>query len=198
MTLDPALAAIVAFLLYFSVSCLAVIYHRKSTVRTAYLVFFFTLLTLPGLFGRWAWPFFSWHLYSYAAPTDFAFYELRVADVAGQEIKYDARAAAPTLQTPVVRFARRLPELPPHRAATFASFLLARAEAYRQRLFSGSPSLVELLKFPRHQLGFYWTRERIENFSRFEELRLYHRHVTVSHDGAEVLHQSEKLIAVYR
>ncbi len=185
------------FLGYFAVALAATILHRYRRAREAYLAIFFALVIVPGLTGVWAWPFFTWHLYRYRAPTDVTFYEIRVADGAGHELKYDARAVPPSLATPLTRFAARFPTYSPKHSRAFANYLLERARTYRARIETGRRGYLRYLRFPRHQLGFYWTKDLLAGLGPFEKVRIYRVHLRLSGDGEELLAREEQPVADY-
>lgn len=188
---------VIVFQGYYLLALAATVFHRNRLVRGIYLTGFLALASASGFTGTMAWPFFSWHLYAYEAPAHFVFLQIRVADRAGREIRYDARATPPSLTTPLRRFASQFATYSREDAQEFARFLLDQASAYRARLGQPDPTVWSRLRFPRHQLGFRWSSETISDFGDFEEVRLYRVEVALSHDGRTLLSKHERLLARY-
>ncbi len=186
---------LLVFVLFFGVSALAIAVPRWRFARRAFTWVFVTLLLWFGLTGDMAWPFFGWHLYAYEGKTDLTFYEVRLADDAGRELRLDARAAPPTMSTPLTRIGDRMAHLEPERAAPIAAFLVDRAGDYRQRVEREGIARRPWWQFPPHQSGYRWTRDRLTGLGPFRELRVYRIEATFSPDGREVLERREQLAA---
>ena len=197
MTYFLASKLFVYFFLFYLVTGIALYFCDFRFVRKIYLTFLFVCLSIPGLTGGWCWPFFNWHLYAYSSSTNFSFNEIRLADVHGNEIKYDARAVPPSLATPVRRLASAYPGLPAQNARELSDFLVSQASVYRGKIESGENRVLSLLKFPRHQMGYKWTKELLSNMSDFSEIRIYRIDINLSRDGREILRQVESLEAKY-
>ena len=189
---SPAMACLVLMTLAVA----GTVFHRQRWVRWGVMTAIVVLSLLPGFAGRWVWPFFSWHLYAFEAPTEMVYYDIRVADADGDEWRYDARAASPTLATPIRRFAQKLPDKNPDEARALAAFLLDRAEGYRQRVLSGDANY-NWFKFPPHQIGIAWDRQSLKEADAFESLRVYRIEAEITSDGRQVLREEAERVWDY-
>lgn len=190
----PGLAIFFAF---FASAGWALARPGSRAARGSFAAVFLACFVGAGVVGHIAWPFFGWHLYADGGRPVDHFTEVRVADAAGREIKLDARAAPPTMATPLNRMGGRVARLPDEKAVPVAAFLLERARRYRERLESdraGRP----LWKFPPHQTGFRWTRERLAGLGPFEELRIYRVDVRFSPDGTRLEDRRDRLLVRFR
>ena len=192
------LVTVLFFVGFFTLTAIAIAFTTRKQIRDCYIIFLLVLIIVPGISGRWLWPFVNWHLYAYRASTILSYYEIRIADKNNREIKYDARAVPPSLATPLRRFARKIPDFSPHDSQEFASFLLRSASLYRKQLEKGSFGLGQMIKFPPHQIGFRWTQDDLRSYQQFVDIRIYRVDAKFSGDGRELVQKSEMLVEVYR
>jgi hypothetical protein len=98
--------------------------------------------------------------------------------------------------SPLRRFARRLPAMPPSDAREFGEFLLVSARRYKGFVMAGGDSWW-LVKFPPHQMGVLWTRERLHELGPIEQVRVYAIEDELSPDGRELSSHRESLVWSY-
>jgi len=185
------------FFAFFAAGVWALARPRSRAARATLAAVFLVCFAWTGLTGRIAWPFFGWHLYAHGGRTEARFYEVRVADAAGREIKLDARAAPPTMATPLNRIGMRMARLPDAQAVPVAGFLLERARRYRERVASGDAGRPPW-KFPPHQTGFRWSPERLAELGPFAELRIYRVDARFSPDGTRLEDREDRLLVRFR
>jgi len=129
------------------------------------------------------WPFLGWHLYAIDAPTDLTFYEVRLSDGNGGEIKYNARAAPPSLTTPIRRLATNMVlQFSEIQRQECADFLFKKGVEYRDKVEQNLHRPF-YLKFPLHQFGFRWSQENLEGIENFKFLRIYRIQALFSENG---------------
>jgi hypothetical protein len=173
------------FLCFFAAAGVAIYFNDRTVSRQGFLALFFVFLLLSGSTGLFAWPFFNWHLYPGERSAEESFYELRVVDADGDELKYDARAAPPILATPVKRLTTQMAtEYTAEQRRRMGCYLLDRARSYRAEV--GEPSIGEAVKFPRHQFGFRWQPRHLDGIDRITAVRGYAVTVEVTPDGREL------------
>lgn len=182
------------FVGFFATAGAAIVLHRKRWARAGFVGVFVALLCASGLTGKMAWPFFTWHLYATKAETTITYFEIRVADGAGNEVKLDARAAQPTMATPLNRLAKRLVLLPAKHAQGVAMWLLERANAYRRDVDRRGVVIHWPWKFPRHQSGYQWTSGGLDGMGSFVELRVYRVDARFNDDGTELLSKKSTIL----
>jgi hypothetical protein len=183
------------FVGFFGAAAVAIWRSDRRWARWGFVALFVLLLGGFGIAGKMSWPFFSWHLYRARATTDLSFFEMRVRDAAGHEIRLDARAIPPSMATPLNRMAERMLSLPPDDAKEVALWLMDHAEVHRERVRRDGPARSALWKFPRHQSGYRWTPETAGELGPVRELRIYRVDVRFSPDGQRVVGRAYHLMA---
>ena len=181
---------LVLFVGFFTLAALALLFRDRKGVRATFLVIFIVLLVIQGTVVPPGWPFNGWTLFGQEAPQEEIRYEYRVADAEGNELLYDTRATG-VLITPVMdRYARKSTvgywgeTYTPADRERVGQYLLSEARSYRDSVESGE--FDEDWKFPRHQLDFEWTRDRLASHGEFVELRLYRVKIELSETGDQV------------
>lgn len=175
------------FTLFFTAAAVSLRYNRNTLLRGGFITLFFIFLIIPGFTGVASWPFFPWQLYENAGPTETTFYEMRVVDDEGTEIRYDARAAHPIVGAISRRYARNIAgagwnPYPPLEARIQSCYFLDKAIEYRERdLQSKHPQLV-----PRHQRDYEWTRSKLAGMGEFTALRVYRVDVDIAENGTKI------------
>jgi hypothetical protein len=189
----PNLPVAPFFVAFFTVMAVAIAASRHAAARRAGVALLLALLFYHGLTGRMTWPFFSWHLYGRRASTTLDFHQLRLADAAGREVRYEPLAVPPALPSPLRRLAGRLPGLEEPGRGEVARFLLERARARRRAEAEGTLPR-RWLHFPAHQAGAGWDREALVTMGAFETLRVYAIHVELDPTGRDVLSRREAVV----
>jgi hypothetical protein len=182
------------FIGFFFMLAVALTFNKVKLVRVGFGCIFTVAFLLAGLTGRSYWPFFSWHLFGIVQTQDLSFYEFRVQDSLGNEIKYDARAIAPSLATPLRRLAAEFPNLPPNDKVEVGRFLLSSAIDYQRIVLKDDVSILDMLKFPPHQIGFAWTVENISELGPIVSLVVYKVEARFSADGTQIETFEKELI----
>lgn len=118
---------------------------------------------------------------------------MRVVDESGYEIKYDARAAPPSLATTIRRLSGELVQMDDSDASATSSFLLTVAEDYRGSL-TEERTMFEWVRFPRHQHGYRWTDDNLAMLSAISEIRIYKIDVEFSQSGRVILETTQQKI----
>lgn len=183
------------FVAFFTAAGIAIYFNRNKKVRRSFIAVFFVFLLIPGLTGLATWPFFPWQLYDNAGPTDATFYEMRVVDNNGNELRYDARAAHPIVGSISRRYARNMAgtgwaAYTENEAQIQGCYFLKQALEYRKRdLSPAHPSVV-----PRHQWDMKWTRQQLDNYAEFTSLRVYRVNVLVAENGTQLQSVSDSRI----
>ena len=195
--MGDAAGILIRFGVFFGAAALAIVFHRRRAARIAFLTVFVTFLCSAGFSGRIHWPFFGWHLYAHAAKHHITFYEVRVADARGRAIRLDARAAPPTMATPLNRIAKRMKDLPGDDGLRVANFLLRKATDYRTEVERRGHVDHPIWKFPPHQMGYRWTVDDLAHFGPFVELQVVRIDGLFTPDGRGVRERREQLIVRY-
>lgn len=192
------LLGVAVFASFFAGTALAIYLAHRRWIRATFLSCFFAASVVIGLTGGFLWPFFGWGLYAQRAQETIAFYELRVADREGNEIKLDARAAPPSLATPLNRLAAKIAAKDANFRDEVSRFLLIRARSYRHQVERDGSGAGPLWKFPPHQGGVLWTRAHLASLGRLQMVRVYRVEAHFSEDGTRLLSRSDRLITEYR
>lgn len=196
--MGDAVDIVIRFGVFFGAAALAIVFHRRRAARIAFLTVFVTLLCSAGFSGRIHWPFFGWHLYAHAAKHHITFYEVRVADARGRAIRLDARAAPPTMATPLNRIAKRMKDLPGDDGLRIADFLLRKAADYRAEVERRGRVGHPAWKFPAHQMGYRWTADGLADYGPFVELQVVRIDGLFTPDGRGLRDRREQLIVRYQ
>lgn len=183
------------FVGFFVAAGIAIAFNRSKYTRAGFLLLFIGILFWYGIGGGIGWPFVAWHLFQHPTSEPYSYYELRIVDEKGNELKYDARAAPPTLATPVNRDARLIAS-DTAISHDLACFYLDKAREYRDSIGKPAPAW-EFLKFPRHQFGFEWDRTGVDSMGRFIAVRVYRVQHWTSTDGTEIRTRNERSLVTF-
>lgn len=175
-----------SFILFVLATIGAAVFSRHKWVRAGYVSFLLTFILYCGLLGRAHYPFVSWHLFGYLAEPSIEFYEVRVFDAEGDEVKYDARAVRPALITPIRRLALQMRNMPDQQFQDLSRFLVERGRDYLER-----PRVLDMWRFPPHQIGIRWDKELVDPPV---GLRVYRRQILFSEDGRELVASTDTLL----
>lgn len=182
------------FVGFFTLAGIAAYYNESKVVRRSFVAVLLVVLVVSGATGLYVWPFFNWHLYPGQQSQTETFYELRVVDAEGNELKYDARAVRPALATPMRRYGKKMvADFTRNERRRFGCFLLDGAESYRDAV-GHRQSVPYPLKFPPHQFGYQWTPERLNGIGEIRAIRDYRITVTLSEDGRLVRNYDEEMV----
>lgn len=185
MGLERSNLEMIAFVVFIVVTIVATVLSKRMIVRRIYVVGLVAIILYCGLSGANHYPFISWHLFGYRAEPLIDFFELRVADEQGKELKYDARAVRPSLASPIRRLALKMAEMRSDQFVELSIFLTNEA-----RLYYIQPPILDELKFPPHQIGYKW---KDTDIGIPVGLRIYRVEVQFSEDGREVIATTETL-----
>jgi hypothetical protein len=184
----------------FTLTALAIHFRDRKGVRTAFMTVFIILLLLQGTVLPPGWPFNGWTLFGQEAPQNETRYEYRVADAEGNELLYDTRATGVLIGPVMDRYGRKSTvgywgeTFTPAEREQWERYLLSEARAYRDEVESGAYDAEG--EFPRHQLDYRWTQDRLEPYGEFVELRLYRVNIQLSETGENV-QTNETLMGSY-
>lgn len=185
------LVSAVAFVGFFIIAGVAVLaVERYPDIKKLFVFVLISGVLFGGVVFS-AWPFFTWSLYGEPIPENLTNHEVVVVDSDGSTLKYDARAAAPALATPLNRHATYLAtDATQERQRETGCFLLREAIEYRNSI--GTTDFQEMGKFPPHQIGFKWTESRLSDFGQITTLRVRKVVTEFSGDGTTIESRTSK------
>ena len=182
---------------FFIVASFVIFFRNNEQSRRVFLIIFFLLVLVPGLTGRTSWPFFSWHLYGIQQDDTFKYYEMRVSDGAGNELKYDARAVRPSLATPIRRYAAQIASADPNDQTELLKFFLEEAQEYQGKLEQSPPNFFRFLKFPDHQYGYRWPDAELSDLGPIESIKIYKVDADLTNNGQDIESLYRELVIAY-
>lgn len=184
------------FVGFFTLAALAVVFHKNKRVVSVYLLAFYTCQAATGIVGT-VWPICSGRLYPRVEPTERKYYEIRVVDSNGQELKYDARALNLTTATWLHRLPGDMQGYTDEQNQELERYLLQKARGYRQVVERGALRIATLLKFPSHQFGFRWTKAMLHRYAEFTEIRRYRVRAVLSTDGRRLIDKTDEQLGAF-
>lgn len=174
------------FICFFASAGVAIYFQDRYHMKQLFVSGFFAALLITGLVGVAVPPVTHMQKFSGAGPEEAEFYHVYLADDDGDEIRYDARAAEPILNTRLDAYAGDVVNEQDNETRTqSASFLLQQARDYRSEIQSGRPLLTHF-KFPRHEIDYGWQPTEISQYGPFVELRIYRITYSTTEDGKAV------------
>lgn len=184
----------VVFLGFFAVSLFVIRFRNTRATRSAYVGIVLGMMSLS-LVGLLIAPFVPYALYSHTAPPEMETNEIRVVDTDGDTLLYDGRAAEPMTGPSLNELADDLvEECNEAYAREIGTYLLEQGRSYRDEVGDDSFDPVEALRFPRHNLDFKWTEERLEGYSRFRAIQVYHVTARPTADNSAVAEYDDRLL----
>jgi hypothetical protein len=182
------------FVAFFLLAAVAVRYATHRWIRQGYLAYFFLFLLVVNLTGMPLFPFVSWYKFSEPLPETITRYEIRVADAAGDELVYDARATPPMNGPHLWTVGERMATVYDRgKACRAGRFFLDRARRYRDRVQRDSFDLAERVDFPRHVLDRQWNANELDAYTEFTTLRIYRVTFETAPSGRAVESYRERL-----
>lgn len=183
--LESSLFAKLAFLGFFALALVAVVFHRRPVVRRVYVVCFFAGLLVVSVTVVQAYPLNDLHKFSFTGEDEETVYKMYVVDEDGNELRFDRRVV-PTYAPPpppYTTMAEVLATRCTEREATLVGrYLLARAASYRERVTTGGSPL-DWVDFPRHHIEDRWTASQLEDFGTFTALAVDRVDITFEQDS---------------
>lgn len=169
----------------------------RRIARRVWLVGLFSGLVVVTLVGAPLLPFVDMNKYADSTDEEFTYYEIRMVDGNGTELRYDTRAIPPVKGgTRHSRLAGLMVEsYSEAERLEMATFLFERAVAYRAEVEADEPRPLERLQAPRYVDSEPWTREDLEGAGPFETIRIYERTIVYEDDntGIAALHERERV-----
>lgn len=165
-----------------------------AVFRRLWLTAFLSGIVVTSLIGAPIVPFVDMNKFSDRTDDEFTYYEIRMVDGDGDEIRYDVRAIPP------VEGASRHTRLAGMMVHDFsdaerremAASLFERAVAYRAEVESGHTPWHERLESPVYSQEPPWQPAELEGMSAFETIRIYERTIVYGPDDTEIVDRSER------
>jgi hypothetical protein len=169
---------------FFTLTAIAIAYHRRPLVRRGYLAVFFSLLLFVNVTTFTLFPFMHWYKFSEPRTEELSSHLIKVADSDGKELLYDARATPPLLGSSLYTLGYQMEEFySEEKRSRVGRYLLAHACWYRERVERGSIRPLEWVEFPRHVLDYEWSRRELSTYAEFTAIRVYGVEIRTSEDG---------------
>ncbi|AGB39654.1 hypothetical protein Natoc_3956 [Natronococcus occultus SP4] len=166
---------------------------RRRYAREVWLAGFFTTLLAVTLVGMPLLPVVDMHKFAQPSEDEESYYEIRVVDSAGDELRVDDRATPPVTGTRTSTIGAHLSEeYTDEQRLEMAAFYLSNAQEYRQEIESGDRSTTDHLQPPRYVDDRAWTADELEAYGEFEALRVYERTVVYTDDNTAVESTEER------
>lgn len=183
--LGSSLFAKLAFLGFFALALVAIVFHRRPVVRRVYVVCFFAGLLVVSVSVVQAYPLNDLHKFSFTGEDEEEVYKMYVVDGDGNELRFDRRVVPtyapppPPYSTMAEMLATRCTE---REANLVGRYLLVRAESYRERVTTGG-NPIEWIDFPRHHIEDRWTASELEDFGPFTAIAVDRVDITFEPDS---------------
>ncbi|MDG5820258.1 hypothetical protein [Natronococcus sp. A-GB7] len=184
----------VVYVLFFlgTLGILAV--ARRQYAREVWLAGFFATLLAVTLVGMPLLPVVDMHKFAQPSEEEETYYEIRMVDAAGNELRVDDRATPPVTGTRTSTVAGQLAEgYTDDQRLEMGEFYLANAREHRQAVESGERSVTDRLQPPRYVDDEAWTAAELREYEAFEAIRIYEHTVVYSDDNTAVESNEERL-----
>jgi hypothetical protein len=167
--------------------------HRRFS-REVWLAGFFTTLLAVTLVGMPLLPVVDMHKFDQPSDEEETYYDVRIVDAAGNEIRFDDRATPPVMGTRTSTHGGQLAAAyTDAQRVEMAEFLVSNAAEYREELESGDRGMTDRLQPPRYVDDRAWTAAELDSYGPFEAIRVYERTVHYGDDNTEVETNEERL-----
>lgn len=163
-------------------------------VRRLWLTAFFSGIVVTSLVGAPIVPFVDMNKFSERADDEFTYYEIRMVDGEGNEIRYDLRAVPPV--SGASRHTRlagmMVHDFSEAERLEMAGFLFESAVEYRAEVESGHTPWHERLDAPYYSQEPPWQPAELEAMSAFESIKVYERTIVYGEEDTEIVDRSER------
>lgn len=168
-------------------------FARRRYAREVWLAGFFTTLLVVTLVGMPLLPVVDMHKFAHPSEEEETYYEIRIVDASGEELRFDDRATPPTTGTRTSTVAGQMADEYTHeQRLEMGEFYLTNAREHRQAVESGDRSVTDRLQPPRYVDDRAWTAAELEAYEAFEAIRIYERTVIYSDDNTAVESNEER------
>lgn len=167
---------------------------ERPPARRLWLVGLFSGVVVVTLVGAPLLPFVDMNKYADSTDEEFTYYEIRMVDGDGTELRYDTRAIPP------VKGGTRHSRLGGLMVASdsdaerleLARFLFDSAVDYRAEVEADEPRRLERLQAPRYVDSEPWTGEDLEDMGPFRSLRVYEVTLVYEEDNTGIASRDER------
>ncbi|WP_394740122.1 hypothetical protein [Natronococcus roseus] len=177
----------VVYVLFFlgTLGILAV--ARRRYAREVWLAGFFTTLLAVTLVGMPLLPVVDMHKFAQPSEEEETYYEIRMVDASGEELRVDDRATPPVTGTRTSTVGGQLAdEYTDEQRLEMGEFYLENVREHRQTVEAGERSVTDRLQPPRYVDDRAWTAAELEEYEAFEAIRIYEHTVVYSDDNTAV------------
>lgn len=165
-----------------------------AVFRRLWLGAFFSGIVVTSLIGAPIVPFVDMNKFSERTDDEFTYYEIRMVDEDGAEIRYDLRAVPPV--SGASRHTRlagmMINDFSDAERLEMAAFLYESAVEYRAEIESGQMPLHERFEAPYYSQEPPWEASEMEAMSAFESIRVYELTIVYGEDDTEIVDRSER------
>lgn len=169
-------------------------FARHHVARGVWLAGFFTTLLAVTAVGTPLLPVVDMHKFSNPPGKKLTYYDVRVVDRSGNEIALDERAVPPMTGSHMSGVGERIVNsYTDAERIEMGEFYISNAREYRHEVQSGETSVAEHIDPPRYTADQKWTASELDQYDRFESIRVYERTVTFSDDNSNVESINEHL-----
>jgi hypothetical protein len=175
------------YVLFFLGTLGVLAFAHRRLARQVWLAGFFATLLAVTLVGMPLLPVVDMHKFAQPTDEEETYYEIRVVDAAGDEIRFDDRATPPVTGTRTSSVGGLIAEeYTDEERLEMGEFYVEPAQEYRAEVESGERSVTERLQPPRYVDDREWTADELESYEEFEAIRVYERTVTYTDDNTAV------------
>jgi hypothetical protein len=183
----------VVYVLFFLGTLGILAFARRQYAREVWLAGFFAMLLAVTLVGMPLLPVVDMHKFAQPSDEEETYYEVRMVDAAGNELRFDDRATPPVTGTRTSTVAGQLAEeYTDEQRLEMGEFYLENAREHRQAVEDGDRSVTDRLQPPRYVDDRAWTAAELEEYEPFEAIRIYERTVVYSDDNTAVESNEER------
>jgi len=182
------------FLGFFVAAAVAIGFYGRWRVRHAFVTCFFVALLLFNFVVPMApLPFMSWGHFAEPTTETETYFEFRLVDESGREVKMDSRLTIEfdTISTGSLRRSMRT-EYGDEKNEAISRYLLSQASVYRSQV--GEQPLHERVRYPSHSMTSVWTPELLEAYDSFIGIRIYNMTFVTSGDGTDLVRYEEAVV----
>ncbi|WP_293033411.1 hypothetical protein [Natronococcus sp.] len=181
------------YVLFFLGTLGVLAFASRRYARKVWLAGFFATLLVVTLVGMPLLPVVDMHKFAQPSAEEETYYEVRVVDASGEELRFDDRATPPTTGTRTSTVAGQMAdEYTDEQRLEMGEFYLENAREHRQMVESGDRSVTDRLQPPRYVDDRAWTATELEEHEPFEAIRIYERTVVYSDDNTAVETNEER------
>ena len=183
----------VVYVLFFLGTLGILAFARRQYAREVWLAGFFATLLAVTLVGMPLLPVVDMHKFAQPSDEEETYYEPRVVDAAGNELRVDDRATPPVTGTRTSTVSGQMADgYTDDQRLEIGEFYLENAREHRQAVESGEQSMSDRLQPPRYVDDRAWTATELESYEAFEAIRIYEHTVVYSDDNTAIESTEER------